>query len=214
MIDQETIDKVVEFHGHMCAGLAIGIRAAEVGLAEIGAHAADEEVVAVVETDMCAVDAIQFLTGCTFGKGNLVHLDHGKNAYTFIRRSDGKAVRVSTRPGGWNTRDPEWLSLFSRVRAGTATADERAAFATSQQERSERVLHAPLDELYDVRQVTVEAPRHARILASVACEACGEATMETRVRRLDGRELCLPCFEDALAGTFRLPTPPLGEPTA
>jgi formylmethanofuran dehydrogenase subunit E len=29
---------------------------------------------------MCAVDAIRFLTGCTFGKGNLVHLDHGKNA--------------------------------------------------------------------------------------------------------------------------------------
>ena len=214
MIDQETIDKVVEFHGHMCAGLALGIRAAEVGLAEIGAHAADEEVVAVVETDMCAVDAIQFLTGCTFGKGNLVHLDHGKNAYTFIRRSDGKAVRVSTRPGGWSTRDPEWLSLFSRVRAGTATADERAAFATSQHERSERVLHAPLDEIYDVREVTVEAPRHARILASVDCEACGEATMETRVRRLDGRELCLPCFEDALAGTVRLPTPPLGESTA
>jgi formylmethanofuran dehydrogenase subunit E len=207
MIDQETIDKVVEFHGHMCAGLALGIRAAEVGLAEIGAHAADEEVVAVVETDMCAVDAIQFLTGCTFGKGNLVHLDHGKNAYTFVRRSDGKAVRISTRPGAWSTRDPEWLSLFARVRTGTATPAERDAFAASQRERSERVLDVPLEELYDVREVDVPAPRPARILASVACEACGEATMETRVRRLDGRELCLPCFEDALAGTVRLPPP-------
>lgn len=53
---------------------------------------------AIVETNMCAVDAIQYLTGCTFGKGNLVHLDHGKNAYTFIRRSDGRAIRVATRP--------------------------------------------------------------------------------------------------------------------
>jgi formylmethanofuran dehydrogenase subunit E len=69
MTDQATIDKVVEFHGHMCAGLALGIRAAEVGLAEVGPHAPDEEVVAVVETDMCGVDAIQFRTGCTFGKG-------------------------------------------------------------------------------------------------------------------------------------------------
>lgn len=209
MIDQETIDKVVEFHGHMCAGLALGIRAAEVGLAEIGAHAADEEVVAVVETDMCAVDAIQFLTGCTFGKGNLIHLDHGKNAYTFVRRSDGKAVRVSTRPGAWSTRDPEWLALFARVRAGTATPEERSTFAASQRERSERVLDVPLEELYDVREVDVAAPRPARILASVACEACGEAAMETRIRRLDGRELCLPCFEDALAGTVRLPSPHL-----
>ncbi|MGI9120370.1 MAG: FmdE family protein, partial [Acidimicrobiales bacterium] len=95
MIDADTMARVVDFHGHMCAGLAMGIRAAEVALDQVGAHAADEEVVAVVETDMCGVDAIQFLTGCTFGKGNLVHRDHGKNAYTFIRRSDGRAVRVA-----------------------------------------------------------------------------------------------------------------------
>jgi formylmethanofuran dehydrogenase subunit E len=47
-----TIKKVQEFHGHMCPGLAIGIRAAEVALKEIGPHSKDEEVVAVVETDM------------------------------------------------------------------------------------------------------------------------------------------------------------------
>ena len=86
------------FHGHMCPGLAVGIRAAEIALREIGPHSADEEVVAIVETDMCGVDAIQYLTGCTFGKGNLIHLDYGKNAFTFIRRSDGKALRILTRP--------------------------------------------------------------------------------------------------------------------
>ncbi|MDQ6799068.1 MAG: FmdE family protein, partial [Actinomycetota bacterium] len=71
MIDRETTRRIVDFHGHMCPGLAMGIRAAEVALAEIGPHSVDEEVVAIVETDMCGVDAIQFLTGCTFGKGNL-----------------------------------------------------------------------------------------------------------------------------------------------
>ncbi len=45
----------------MCPGLAMGIRAAEIALVEIGAHSMDEEVVAVVETDMCAIDAIQYL---------------------------------------------------------------------------------------------------------------------------------------------------------
>lgn len=44
--------QAVAFHGHMCPGLAIGVRAAEVALREIGPHSADEEVVAVVETDM------------------------------------------------------------------------------------------------------------------------------------------------------------------
>jgi len=100
MLDTATLERIIEFHGHMCPGLAMGIRAAEVALEQVGAHSADEEVVAIVETDMCGVDAVQFLTGCTFGKGNLVHLDYGKNAYTFLRRSDGRAIRVSTRSGG------------------------------------------------------------------------------------------------------------------
>ncbi len=45
-------DQAQAFHGHMCPGLAIGVRAAELALHEIGPHAQDEEVVAVVETDM------------------------------------------------------------------------------------------------------------------------------------------------------------------
>lgn len=54
MIDEQTLESVIEFHGHMCPGLAMGIQAAEIALREIGAHAKDEEVVAVVETDMGA----------------------------------------------------------------------------------------------------------------------------------------------------------------
>ncbi|MGI9032807.1 MAG: FmdE family protein [Acidimicrobiales bacterium] len=207
MIDQDTLERVVAFHGHMCPGLAMGVRAAEVALEQIGPHSADEEVVAVVETDMCGVDAVQFLTGCTFGKGNLVHRDFGKNAYTFIRRSDGKAVRVSTRPGGWGPPDPEWEALFAKVRSKTASVDERQRFGALHEQRSEKVLGAPIDELYEVREIETEAPRPARIMASVECESCGEPTMETRVRRLDGRELCLPCFEAGLVGTVRVAPP-------
>ena len=199
-IDTETLQRVVEFHGHMCPGLALGVRAAEVALSEIGPHSQDEEVVAIVETDMCGVDAVQFLTGCTFGKGNLLHRDHGKNAYTFLRRSDGRAIRVSSYADALASGSPEWEELFARVRAGAATAEERRRFWEIQQQRSEAILAAPVNQLYDVREVQVSVPPNARILTSVVCAACGEATMETRIRRLDGRELCPPCFEAALAG--------------
>ena len=208
MTDPQTLDEVVAFHGHMCPGLALGVRAAEVALDRIGPHSADEEVVAIVETDMCGVDAIQYMTGCTFGKGNLIHRDYGKNAYTFIRRSDGCAVRVSSRPGGWH-RPPQWDELFAKVRTRTATNDERERFWSIQKERSAHIASMPLSELYDVRDVKVEAPPSARILASVDCAVCTEPTMESRVRRLDGREMCQPCFEDALAGKT-----PLAAPTA
>jgi formylmethanofuran dehydrogenase subunit E len=210
MIDRAELERVVDFHGHMCPGLAMGVRAAEVALERIGRHAGDEEVVAIVETDMCGVDAIQFMTGCTFGKGNLVHRDHGKNAYTFVRRSDGRAVRVSTRPDGWGPKDPGWAALFTKVRTGTASPEERDRFLSSHRERSERILAAPLDELYDVREVDVEAPPPARVFTSVNCAVCNEPTMETRVRRLDGRELCPPCFEESMAG--RAPVAPPSRP--
>ncbi|MDQ3680575.1 MAG: FmdE family protein [Actinomycetota bacterium] len=208
MTDQETIEEVVAFHGHMCPGLAMGIRAAEVGLERIGPHSADEEVVAIVETDMCGVDAIQFMTGCTFGKGNLIHHDYGKNAYTFVRRSDGRAVRVSSVPGGWQPAG-DWHELFAKVRTGMATPQERERFWSIQQERSAAIASTPVEELYDVREVEVEAPPPARILASVDCALCAEPTMETRLRRLDGRELCQPCFDAALAGRA-----PVAAPTA
>ncbi|HWG73455.1 MAG TPA: FmdE family protein [Acidimicrobiales bacterium] len=210
--DQETIRRIEDFHGHMCPGLAMGIRAAEVALECIGAHAADEEVVAIVETDMCGVDAIQFLTGCTFGKGNLIHLDYGKNAYTFCRRSDGRAIRVTGKARAWGGEDPEWQRLFTSVRGGGATPEEHRRFTTLHRARAERVLSAPIDDLYEVAKVDVEVPARARIHTSLPCANCGENTMETRVRLLRGRQLCPPCFEAELAG--RHPVAMRGAPSS
>ena len=94
-LDRATIDYAIRFHGHQCGGLAIGIQAARLALREVGAPAPDEEIVAVVETDMCAVDAIQALTGCTFGKGNLIHRDWGR---TPTRSSGARTARRFASP--------------------------------------------------------------------------------------------------------------------
>ena len=46
------VSKVQAFHGHLCPGLAIGIRVAEQALLEMGERPGDfEEVVALVETN-------------------------------------------------------------------------------------------------------------------------------------------------------------------
>lgn len=180
-ISHMDIEGARRFHGHMCPGLAIGIRAAEIALNEVGPHAADEEVIAIVETDMCGVDAIQYLTGCTFGKGNLIHRDHGKSVFTFIRRSDGKAIRIAVRPDGWGEPDPE---------AGDeCEQDPRAA-------RTQAILTRPLTDLFEIKAVAPEVPERAYIYDSVICAGCGERTMETRVRLLRGQPYCLPCFQE------------------
>lgn len=192
------IDRIVEFHGHMCPGLAMGVLAARIALEEIGPHAADEEVVAVAETDMCAVDAVQFLTGCTFGKGNLVHRDWGKNAFTFYRRSDGRAIRVAARPGAIE-RDPEQTELLDRIRAGEAGEEEAQRLAELRLARARRVLEMEPTDVYTVEQFVGDPPPRARIHATLLCDGCGEGVMETRIRLYDGRQLCLPCYEAAIA---------------
>jgi len=194
-ITEEMVQQTRAFHGHMCPGLAIGIRAAEVALREIGPHSQDEEVVAVVETDMCGVDAIQFLTGCTFGKGNLIHLDYGKSGFTFYRRSDGTGIRLVARPGGGGPPDPEWQRLRDKWRVKTLNPEEEARFKVLHEARCRQILAAPLDQLFEVKEPQVKLPRPARIMDSVPCEECGELTMETRTRRFRGRTLCIPCFE-------------------
>ena len=191
MID---IQGTQRFHGHMCPGLAVGIRAAEIALREIGPHSADEEVVAIVETDMCGVDAVQYLTGCTFGKGNLIHRDYGKNAFTFIRRSDGKALRIVARPDALGPPNPEHRALFARLRSGEATPDERARFDALHGRRAQEVLDAPEEVLFEVQDVEPHIPEKARIVTSLPCDACGEMAMETRTRNLQGQVLCIPCF--------------------
>jgi len=191
------VEQAVAFHGHMCPGLAIGVQAARYALREIGAHAQDEEVVAVVETDMCAVDAIQSLVGCTFGKGNLIHRDLGKSAFTFYRRSDGKGVRLLTRADAWGPKDPANEDFAKGARSGAPTPEEQQKFWEHHRKRADAILARPDSELFEASSVTTDPPRPARIHASLQCAACGESTMETRTRQFGGQTLCIPCFERA-----------------
>ena len=199
MIDEGTIEEVVAFHGHMCPGLAMGVQVAQIALREIGRDGDDEDVVAQVETGICAVDAIQRLTGCTSGKGNLIQRDWGKNAYTFWRRSDGRGVRIVWRPDAWD-REAEHESLLAKVLCGTATPDEHARFGELHLPESRRLLEADADDLYDLQEVHTPPPAPPRIYATVVCGRCGEGAMESRIHRLDGRVLCEPCFEAVVAG--------------
>lgn len=166
-----------EFHGHLCPGLAIGYRATKAAMERMRiARSGDEELVCVVENDSCSVDAVQFLAGCTFGKGNLVFHDYGKQVFTFASRArPGKAVRVSLRAGA------------------LAPASEDVDPARRREQALERLLSAPLEELFRVDEIDFALPPEAVIYPSVPCENCGEPTMQTRLVEVEGRRLCIPC---------------------
>lgn len=136
------------------------------------------------------------MTGCTFGKGNLVHLDYGKNAFTFFRRSDGKAIRIVTRPEAWGgLLDEEHKALRAKLQAGAATPEDKARFQEVHREKSRLILERPLDDLFEIKPVDTPVPAKARIHDSVVCAGCGETVMETRSRLFRDQSYCLPCFE-------------------
>lgn len=157
-ISPEQIDATIAFHGHSCPGLAIGIRAAELALRELD-NPKDTEIVAVVETDMCGVDALQFLLGTTMGKGNLIHRDHGKMAFSFFRRETGRGVRALLNPDSRRGMDDEMAELMKKTGSGKATEAEKMRMEELRASLQHRFMTLPLDEMFQVTKMDQGAPR-------------------------------------------------------
>ena len=189
---------VVRFHGHVCPGLALGYRAAETALERLSSgRAGDEELVTIAETDACGVDAIQVLTGCTVGKGNLLFKDHGKHAFTFINRRTGDAVRIIGNPSfDTDSLDPDLAPLRARVMQGRVPDEEWAEFHERTHRVVEGILDLPAETLFSIQEVDSEIPERARIFRSVPCSKCGELTAESRVRVEDGNLVCYACSKE------------------
>jgi formylmethanofuran dehydrogenase subunit E len=106
-------------------------------------HSEDEELVAIVENDACGVDALQCITGCTFGKGNLLFRDYGKQVYTIYSRSTRAGVRV----------------VFHSKNIPEEMRRDRKAL-------TEWILSAPANDILSATQISVPEPEPARIRKS------------------------------------------------
>lgn len=158
----------VAFHGHECPGLAIGVRACEAAMSQMNlGRAADEELLCISETDACSIDAVQALTGCTLGKGNLILKNRGKQAFTFLNRSRKEAMRFYLKQDSGRRSREEFLDYL---------------------------LTAPLEELFLCQRVPFREIPKARRFPSDTCECCKETTGEYWLRLENGKKVCLDCF--------------------
>lgn len=186
----EDLKNAVEFHGHMCPGLAIGYRVAKY----VKGHyprSEDEELVAIVENNSCSVDAVQQMLGCTFGKGNLIYKDYGKQVFTFYSRSGGKALRIYFKGDISGRMD----GMRSRYFKGALTEEERKEFKELREQVTQYLINANDDEILSVMEVNMPAPEKAKIYPSLKCEECGEGFMEICGRTANGKVLCKDCFD-------------------
>jgi len=167
---KELMEKAVIFHGHSCPGLAIGVLASKYILEHGADFSIDEELVAVVENDKCSVDALQALLGTTFGKGNLVFLDYGKNNYSIYNRTNQKAVKLSLTVRSFGERQ------------------------LSKEERIDNLLKSVPDDLFKIQEIAYNPPEMAQIHESIVCDKCGEPTMSIRINKINTKNYCIPCY--------------------
>ncbi|MGV1100761.1 FmdE family protein [Thiovibrio sp. JS02] len=199
-MEQDSFAEAVRFHGHVCPGLALGFRAAEVALVELGiARAHDEELVAVCENRSCAVDAIQVVTGCTAGKGNLLFDDLGKQVYTFIKRQTGEAVRLAVI---WEAspESAEMQEAWARFSRGEAGPEVMRLIRARKAEKVKEIRAAAPQTLFRISRGKGPVPEAAKVYASVRCERCGEKVMEPMLCLKAGQRLCIPCGREPEAG--------------
>ncbi len=193
ILSSEDFNKCVEFHGHICPGLAIGFQAARILMERLGVRRApDEELVMIVETDACGADAIQVMTGCTFGKGNFIFRNYGKNAFSLVDRKRRRGMRVCLRPDIFKA-DPDFFSLSEKVQKDEASPVQLERFRQLQQERTKKILDADPESLFKIEEISPDIPPKARIIESGICDFCGEPTKMDLLRQMNGKKSCIPC---------------------
>ena len=193
ILDSETWNHAVKFHGHVCPGLSIGYKAAVAGMEWLNSHRAEnEEIVAIVETNACGADAVQCLTGCTFGKGNLIFKDHGKQVFTLVSRSTGKGTRMALKPEVLELEDRH-LQLIDLIRTDAATDEETEEFWLIHRNKSMAILEKEPHELFDIREVIITLPPKAKIERSEICNRCGEPTMASKLESVGDKKICPDC---------------------
>jgi formylmethanofuran dehydrogenase subunit E len=196
IMKSEAFKKCQVFHGHICPGLAIGYRAAAAGMAWLQEkRSADEEIVAIVETDACMVDAVQVITGCTFGKGNFIYKDHGKLAFSLLSRHTGRGVRIAFK-GETGRPDEEHMALIRKKISGEISDKEEERFQHLHFKRSCLILEAPLEDLFTTIETSMQLPGKANIEPSIACSECGEPVMRSKMEKVGERLLCRGCIEE------------------
>lgn len=171
--------RAMEFHGgHGCAGLVLGTRLALAGARALGVPVPDtkKRLIAIAETDRCAVDGIQAVTGCRPGKRTLRILDYGKLAATFLDERTGSAVRVASRGD-------------LRERVGARGDDRHAVQRSAYAAWSDEDLFSISAVDFALSQFDRPGPPRNRVL----CVGCREEVSDGRHLDSENGPLCRPC---------------------
>jgi formylmethanofuran dehydrogenase subunit E len=171
------MEKANEFHGHICTGIALGIRMSLAAMRHLGLdpRQKNKDIIVYAEIDRCMTDAVMVVTGCSLGRRTLKHVDYGKFAMTLVNMTTGRAVRATSKH---IHKGPEPMEeILKKI---DATPD------------------AELVSLQEVKLKVPESDLPGPPTRTAVCSACGERIMDGRDCPFEGQVMCRGC----LNGTY------------
>jgi len=188
----------LKLHGHKCPAMPMGLRIGAAAMNKLGVERSkDGQLVALIEIGdnhcaTCFADGVQMITGCTFGKGNIVKRHWGKWGVTLVERKTGRAVRVAPRAEAMLANKE--TSFFKEYREKGIPASEVPEDVIAP--LIEGVMKAPDDKLMNIGEIfTHKLPQHPHSFASFVCDGCHEMVVEGYGRPKGGEKLCQPCYD-------------------
>ncbi len=174
------LDGAIKFHGHLCPMFYLGLRMGELALSELGRGREEgAKLIAQVEFRNCIADGIQYATGATFGKNNLVYLEHGKFAASFHDVVSDKKIRVRVKNEvladtlAYGVRGQKVKSMPIKERQKEAV--ELFKWGSK---IVEEIKKKPDDALFEVEKGKALRPAVEASLKFIICSECGEAVLE------------------------------------
>lgn len=193
VLENDEFQDVVKFHGCYCQDIAMGYRVSKALVREMGDDLADMKAVfAQAGTPTCSIDALQKITGCTFGKRNLIMRNTGKPVFILQNAKTGKAVRIYCHY--WDDFDhTELRARRKEANSPDATQEAKQAFQKLLDEKIATILSLPEEKLFRIQQVSIEAPPKSSKYASEPCAKCGEHTNVNLMVEKGGARVCPEC---------------------
>ncbi len=197
---EELLHRAAVLHGHYCPGLALGVKGSYELVKRLNLKSDGmEDVLAIVETNNCSTDGVQFVTGCSFGNNSLIFRDLGKTAFTLSDRG-GNSLRarvVNDASGHWEEKVEDFSGLFEKVvEKREGDEDDKEKLMDVSEKASVAVIHTDSEKIFDFEKVELDIPDYAPIHESHICDQCGEKVMATRTVERDADVLCLSCADE------------------
>jgi len=195
MLVDMTVKRVVDFHGHLCPELAIGMKAVEYARKLLfKGEEPSVRISVLVENCTSALDALQVLLGVTLGNQCLKVLDFGKHNYTFSARDadEGFTLRLKGLSYG---DEHDYEILEGKIVRSQISLDEVVRFQELLDGRVKKLLSSHPEDLFDVVDASQTVQTMETPAAYLSCAGCGQQVLKEHAVELEGKCYCAPCHQ-------------------